>query len=374
MHKQRTPHCIDFLLLPLLYYLGAKAGVSLTVMPEGMAILWPPNSVLLTALLAFHGRGFLRFAVLALGAEIAADVPTFRLHEAFLFGLTNIVEATMAWGLLTRWHFNPRFTALHDCVKFVVAGPLMSAFVAACCGALIYSVFRGTETGYVEFLRIWWFGDALGLMILTPLLLSIWSQAGTDTPRPPAFRLADGLVSLAALAVLGLLIASRGGIWHGIHVGPVILLPFVIFVRPGADALGDFLKIFDLCLSTGFTAGVAGSACRQALLGYFQGLTSLSQPQAYCRSIAFDQLVDQMEEIRDTEASQSRLAQLDQRLSSITDEIQDSRAKCLKPGGDPSVPGVVGSILCGLFDQERTAGEVASGVGPTFHEDQHQTL
>jgi integral membrane sensor domain MASE1 len=230
MHKQRAPHYTDFLLLPLLYYLGAKAGVALTVMPEGMAILWPPNSVLLATLIALHGRGFLLFAALALGAEIAADVPTFQLHEAFLFGLVNIGEATIAWGLLTRWHFHPRFAALHDCVKFVVAGPLMSAFVAACCGALIYSAFRGTETSYFEFLRIWWFGDALGLMIITPLLLSVWSQASTDTPRPPVFRLADGLVGLAALVALGLLIASRDGVWLGMHVGPVIILPFVIFV------------------------------------------------------------------------------------------------------------------------------------------------
>ena len=41
------PGLRDFLLLPLLYYLSARIGVILSVMPEGMAILWPPNGVLL---------------------------------------------------------------------------------------------------------------------------------------------------------------------------------------------------------------------------------------------------------------------------------------------------------------------------------------
>ena len=83
-----------------MYYLGAKFGVSFTVMPEGMAILWPPNSVLLAAFLLYQGRGAVPFALSVIGAEIAADLPTFSLVEAFLFGLTNVTEATIAFLLL----------------------------------------------------------------------------------------------------------------------------------------------------------------------------------------------------------------------------------------------------------------------------------
>lgn len=229
MNEQRAPRFIDFILLASLYYLGAKAGVVLTVMPEGMAILWPPNSVLLAVLISFRGRGFISFAALTIVAEVAADLPTFRLHEAILFGLTNVAEATIGYALMNRWNFSLRFAAVNDLVKFVVAGPLISAFIAACCGASIYTAFRGTETGYFEFLRIWWFGDALGLMILTPMLLSLWSPAG-DAPPLAAFRLSDALVGLAAIAILGMLIASDGGTLFGMRIGPVLILPFVIFV------------------------------------------------------------------------------------------------------------------------------------------------
>lgn len=220
-----------FLLVPLFYYLGAKFGASFTVMPEGLAILWPPNSVLLVALIIFQGRHFVPFALLVIGAEIAADMGIFQLSEALLFGFTNVAEASIAFVILRRWQFNPRFAALSDVSKFVVAGPLVGAFIAALVGASIYSYFRGAETGYLEFLRIWWFGDAFGLMIFTPLLLSLWRRAGdAATPTLVALRASDALIGLMALTALGLLMASQSGILFGMHVGPVLLLPFVIFI------------------------------------------------------------------------------------------------------------------------------------------------
>ena len=76
MNQTRTPGAIDFVLLPVLYYVGAKLGM-LTLMPEGIAILWLPNSVLLAALLRFQARRYVLFAALAIAAEIAADLPTF---------------------------------------------------------------------------------------------------------------------------------------------------------------------------------------------------------------------------------------------------------------------------------------------------------
>jgi integral membrane sensor domain MASE1 len=63
-------------LLPLLYFVSARLGVVLSVMPEGMAILWPPNGVLLAYFLRFGPRYYLPFGALALLAELAVDVPS----------------------------------------------------------------------------------------------------------------------------------------------------------------------------------------------------------------------------------------------------------------------------------------------------------
>ncbi|HVK55158.1 MAG TPA: diguanylate cyclase [Burkholderiales bacterium] len=228
MTVTKSPRLTDYILVPLLYFLGAKLGATYTVMPEGMVILWPPNSVLLTALLLFQGRGFLPFAALSIGAEVIADLPAFTLTEALLFGVTNVLEATIAFVLLTRWRFHPRLDTLRDVPKFILAGPVIAALVAACFGATIYSLFRGSETNYVEFLLIWWVGDALGLMIFTPVLLSFW-PIRRESSRA-RLRAADVLVSLGAVATLVIVSMGQDGMLHDVHVGPMLLLPFLLFM------------------------------------------------------------------------------------------------------------------------------------------------
>jgi integral membrane sensor domain MASE1 len=234
--------------LPILYYFGAKLGVALTVMPEGMAILWLPNGFLVAALYYFRFRGFVPMAALVLAAEVAADVPTFSVTEALLFGANNLAEATIASALLLRWRFNPRFTSLADLVKFVAAGPLIAAFVAACFGGLIYTTFRGSETNYLEFLRIWWFGDALGLTIVAPLMFSWWGAAQHAPRWPKPSVVPDGLVGIGAGAALAMLIFSQDGRLFGLHVGPVLLLPFVLYVAVRFDVAATAVAVTAVAL------------------------------------------------------------------------------------------------------------------------------
>jgi integral membrane sensor domain MASE1 len=232
-----------------LYFLAAKVAVTLTIMPEGTAIVWPPNGVLLAALIRFRRQGYFAFAGLTIVAEVAADWPVFTLVESVLFGLVNVAEATLAHGLMDRLRFDARFPTPGDLVKFVVAGPLVSAVIAAFMGGGIYFAFRGGATSYPEFVRIWWLGDAMGLMIVTPLLLGLWLG-----PKPSALRskvqTADILVALGALAVLALLLAARDGTRFGMHVGPVLLLPFVIFVAVRYGVPGATLSTAAVALLT----------------------------------------------------------------------------------------------------------------------------
>jgi diguanylate cyclase (GGDEF)-like protein len=222
-------------LLVLLYFVGGKLGIWLTVMPEGMAILWIPNAVVLAALLIYRGQHYFLIAFSAMAAEIAVCIPDFTIAEALLFGLTNVAEATLAFVLLRRVGFDLNFSRLSDVVKFVVCGPLISALAASLSGGAIYSAFRGGEAGYLEFVRTWWFGDGLGLLIFTPLFLAFWPQPGRVWRMPVTFRWADAVVALLGLAMLALLVAAGDGTVRGVHVGPIVLLPFVIYVAARFD-------------------------------------------------------------------------------------------------------------------------------------------
>jgi diguanylate cyclase (GGDEF)-like protein len=195
-------------LLAACYYAGAKLGM-LTVMPEGMAVLWLPNGVVLAALLAFRGQRMLAIAAVVVATEVAASVPRFAVGEAIAFGLINFGEAGMAYGLLILLRFDARFASVQDLWKFLVAAPLAAAGWSALLGAGIYTAFRGSETGYLQFMLTWWLGDALGLLMVTPFFLSFGpfgSAAG-----PVRFGRLDAAVWLALAAILGAAWLAPGG-------------------------------------------------------------------------------------------------------------------------------------------------------------------
>lgn len=232
------PRLLDYVWLPVLYFVSARIGVVLSVMPEGMAILWPPNGVLLAYFIRFGPRSYLPFGALAVLAELAVNVPKYTVFDGLMFGVINVTEVSVASYLLRRSQFNPRFTHGTDLAKFILAAPVVGAFVGAVFGALVYSRMPNSHTAYLQFLRIWWFGDALGVMIVTPLFLSAWSGTRNVLPRRPTVRVSDAAVALGALGVLLLLLSARDGTLMGAHVGPVLLLPFAIAagVRFGPSA------------------------------------------------------------------------------------------------------------------------------------------
>lgn len=227
--RQDKSRLVQLVVLPLLFYAGVKLSLLFAVMPEVVVMLWLPNGLLLAALFHYGMRRYALFASLIIVAEVAADYPTFSMIEAALFGAINLLEVTVAYLLLRRWRFNPDFAVPNDIAKFLIAGPVASAFVAACLAAAIYRTFRATETSYLELLRVWWFSDGTGLLTVTVLVLSIWPPAGVAAPERIALRWFDGVVAAFALVVVGLFLLSDSGWWYGWRVPPVLLLPFVIY-------------------------------------------------------------------------------------------------------------------------------------------------
>ncbi|MEO8716872.1 MAG: diguanylate cyclase, partial [Burkholderiales bacterium] len=224
------PGPLHLLLIFLLYLACGWAGATFTVMPEGLAILWLPNAVVLAALIRFQAKRYAAIAAMAMAAEIAIGWNQFVLLESVLFGVVNISEATLAYALLRRWKFDARFSAPADLAKFVLAAPVLAALGAAIAGGAVYRAFTATETSYLEFVRIWWFGDGLGLFILTPLLLG-FGPFGVHEQAPKApRRLADAAVVAVAVAVFASLwIWPESRVWR-IQLGPLLLLPVVIYI------------------------------------------------------------------------------------------------------------------------------------------------
>lgn len=230
-------------------FLGAWIGLTQTVTPDGIAILWPANAVLLTALLMTSWEQWPLITVAALIAFSAASLSaSFPLWSVALFGLANLFECLFAAILIRRFAGKEfEFQSLRGMVVFFVAAPLVACSVAAILGASIYEALDRTDNPLVVLWRLWWFGDAVGLVLFTPLLVSAWN---VKIARNQVVR-TKRLMNLAELAVIWAGVAITGIFaFHTAHDGdlsfflaPVLLLGFATWAATRLALLATTLTV-----------------------------------------------------------------------------------------------------------------------------------
>ena len=175
------------------YYLGCKIGFALTFQPHPVSVLWPPNSVLVAALLLTPPRSWWLVLLAALPAHLAAQlqshVPPLMILSWFV---SNCCEAVIGAGLMRYLVGGPiRFRTLRTmglfCLCVVFIGPFLSSFLDA---AFVVWNHWGQD-GYWELIRTRLFSNALAALIIVPLIVT-WA---TNEVRP--------LRSSIAFALLG---------------------------------------------------------------------------------------------------------------------------------------------------------------------------
>ena len=161
------------------YYLGAKIGFALTFKPYSVSVLWPPNSILVAALLLTPPRIWWFVLLAAFPAhcatELQSHVPPLMILCWFV---SNSSEAVIGAGL-TRYlvrgpiQFNSLRIAAIFCLCVVFVGPFLSSFLDA---AFVRWNAWG-EGSYWELIRIRFFSNALAALIVAPLIVT-WARNG----------------------------------------------------------------------------------------------------------------------------------------------------------------------------------------------------
>ncbi len=272
--------------LAAVYAIAALGGLSLDAVGGVAAMVWPASGIALAALLLYGYRLWPGIACGALVANLVTGVPAL---AAVAIAVGNTSEAVLAVYLLRRCGFRNRLDRLRDVFSLVVAAALLSTLVAASIG--VTSAWLSGHVASPDFAFAWvswWIGDAVGVLIVTPLLL-VWRA-------PPSLR--EHAAWYAELGAVLALQALFGAFLAGFH-GPAlwIVYPFVVWAalrcaQPGTTAavlvascislwmavnhLGPFTAIdlrpglmsLQLCLGvlsfTGIALAAADSQRRQA--------------------------------------------------------------------------------------------------------------
>jgi two-component system, LuxR family, sensor kinase FixL len=249
------------------YYLGCRLGFALTFKPHSISVLWPPNSILVAALLLTPFRSWWCVLLAAFPAHLAAqlqgDVPPLMIVCWFI---SNSCEAVIGAGLMRYFLGEPvRFTTLRTagvfCLFAVFIGPLLSSFLDA---AFVVWNHWGQDR-YWELIRIRLSSNAVSSVIIVPLIVT-WVSTGTQPLRTASRSRYLEACSL----VLGLLVVSYVVFYELKSTAGLALLffpvPFLLWAAVRFGVLGastsisimGFLAIWSAAYDHGpFSGGTA---------------------------------------------------------------------------------------------------------------------
>ena len=173
-------------LLAAAYAVSARLGGLLVLPPEHVSAMWPPSGVALAGLLLTRYREWPALLLASLLGGALAFHGGWGISPAVL-GIAggNLLEALVGALLLRRLvRFRPSLDRVRDVLGLVGLAAVSCAFGATLgVGLLMTREPLGTQ-GLWPAWRVFWIGDAMGVLVVAPLLLT-WLTGGTDrwTPR-----------------------------------------------------------------------------------------------------------------------------------------------------------------------------------------------
>ncbi len=166
------------------YYGAGRLGLLRRLVVEDAVVtpVWPPTGVALAFLLVLGLRAVPGIALGVLGVVVSISTPALS-TLGVLAG--NTAAPVLAWLMLRRVGFRDDLGRLRDGLALVFLGALTGMLVSATTGVALLAATDKIDTAALPLVWLaWWTGDAMGVVIVTPLLLLLY-RARRGPPRPP---------------------------------------------------------------------------------------------------------------------------------------------------------------------------------------------
>jgi diguanylate cyclase (GGDEF)-like protein len=174
---REVPYVVQVCLVAIVYFIAAQLSLSLAIPPGYATPVWPPSGLALAAALLLGSRIWPGIWIGAALANITVEASYF---STALIASGNTLEALAAGALIRRYVGDPgAFRRGEDVIKFILLCAL-SASIAATIAALVLAAGHTLE-GFRNWWT-WWQGDATGMIIVAPLVLSWCARDGAAWP------------------------------------------------------------------------------------------------------------------------------------------------------------------------------------------------
>jgi signal transduction histidine kinase/ActR/RegA family two-component response regulator len=257
--------------LAALYLLLARVGLGFHAVSQFATLVWAPSGISVAAMILWGSRIWPAVAVAAFAANLWNGAP---LLVALAIAAGNTGEAAFAtWSLRKIPGFRSALDRLPDVLGLVLLGGVAAPIISATVGVASLAAAGIVGAGAMNLTwRAWWLGDAIAILIVTPLCLT-WQAR--PSRRGPAAR-AEFTALMLLLALAGVLLFEVR-----LRATTTLLTPFLIWAALRFEVRGavrgTFLAAAIAIWSTARGHGpFASASVEEGLLHLqtFMGLTS----------------------------------------------------------------------------------------------------
>jgi signal transduction histidine kinase len=182
---------LQLAVVALAYWLAALVSLKLALVHGQVTPIWPPVGIALVAILVFGRRVWPSIFLAALAVNL--PIGPSPLGAAFIAAGNTLAPLTAA-AFLTRAGFRTELDRLRDAAAIIVLGALVAMTVSATVGTSVLVLSGAVPTdSFLSTWAVWWTGDAMGVLLVAPFLLSLLPNARSPAPT---LRLAAELAGL----------------------------------------------------------------------------------------------------------------------------------------------------------------------------------
>ncbi|WP_432145836.1 MASE1 domain-containing protein [Streptomyces sp. bgisy084] len=261
--RRPGPAALTILVLAGVYYGTAQIGLLDQVVIAGARVtpLWPPTGISLSCLLLL---GLWTWPGIALGTLLV--VASLGPLEVSVLGIMagNTLAPVCAFLMLRRVGFRTGLDRLRDGVALVALGAFAGMLVSATVGSGTLLLSGALPPGgFWRTWAAWWVGDAMGILVVTPLVLVC-----RTVRRPtgvPAYRWAEATALLIASVVVSL-VAVTSELSLLFLVFPLIVWAALRFQLTGAAPCVLLVSVLAITAATRRTGPFEGQSLLEAMV------------------------------------------------------------------------------------------------------------
>ena len=359
------------------YYAGAVIGISVGFPPAGISTIWPPNAIVLAALLLEPPRVWWIYLLAALPMHLLATAsfqPGVTLVVMLCQYVGNAVHILVAAAAVRAVAgAPPRFDSLRGMASFVLLAGIVATAIAGTVAITLFLLIGWTTDFWLPWRQRFFSNGFATLTITPPILLAIHGElVGARHPRRRRY-VELGLVTIGLLTV-GMLIFAREA--PGPQIMPALLLaplPFLLWaaIRLGPGGLcTSLLVVTFIAWATAYTGRwpFATRSPAEIVLSLHAFLFAMSVPMMFLAALAEERhrTEDETRRQRDQLAHALRVSTLGQLAASIAHELgqpltaivtnAQAGRRFLTNGGSKSDS--IDEILTDIADDANRAGQV----------------